>query len=375
MKVSLIMYTAGGLSGGAAKYLRRMVPRLLEDKAVSDLRVLLPRGALPDFSRDWPIFEWSPGWLRGSEIRRLVAPRHPDVVFIPTARWIYPGAAASVVMLRNMEPLEATTGSRRAIDRAGRFARRLAAREACAKADRVIAVSGHVADWLQDHWSLDPAKLAVIPHGVDPAGRGSPPVAASALIGRRFVFSAGSIRPARGLTDLIEAMGRPDFPAELHLAFAGQPDPDTHDHYARLLERVARLGLEGRVHWLGQCGREQMDWGFANCDLFVMTSRAEACPNTVLEALSHGCLSVSCDTPPMPEFFGSAALYYAAGDPASLAAATVRALALNEGERDALRQAARARASGYSWDRCARDTVTVLADAAQCRGLRKKDKR
>jgi glycosyltransferase involved in cell wall biosynthesis len=268
-----------------------------------------------------------------------------------------------------MEPLERTTLPTKASDKVIRLARRVAARRACERADRVIAVSGHVAHWLKSNWRIDDRRLAVIPHGVDSPGPALRPAAAAGLVGRRFIFSAGSIRPARGLTDLVMAMGRSDFPAELDLAFAGKPDPDAREFHADLLATVARLGLAGRVHWLGQCNSGEMDWGFANCELFVMTSRAEACPNTVLEALANGCLSVSCDTPPMPEFFGPAAIYYASGDPASLSAAVAKALALSPGAQNDRRELARQRASNFSWDSCARSTLDLLSEAVNARAL------
>ncbi len=50
-----------------------------------------------------------------------------------------------------------------------------------------------------------------------------------------------------------------------------------------------------------------------------MTSRAEACPNTVLEAMAHGAVSISTDQQPMPEFYGESAAYYRATDAAQLA--------------------------------------------------------
>lgn len=362
MKIAVVMYTNGALSGGAAKYLHRMMPRLLENASVDDIRLFLPHGALSDIPGHWPVSQWKPGFFRGRAIRRLVRDFCPDVVFVPSARWIDPGKAGAVVMVRNMEPLERPVRNGGLLDMARQFARRWVARQACARADRVIAVSQHVADWLKSNWNLDSDRITVIPHGVDTAEEGLAPSGATALAGKRFIFSAGSIRPARGLMDLIQAMAEPDFPDDLHLVFAGRPDTGGADYYAMVLAAVEQHGLDARVHWLGQCAQRQMDWGFQNCDLFVMTSRAEACPNIVLEALSAGCLSVSCDTQPMPEFFGPAALYYESGNSVSLAAGVCEALALPAKRRDEFRRTARERAALFSWEHCATQTRTLLAD-------------
>ena len=73
--------------------------------------------------------------------------------------------------------------------------------------------------------------------------------------------------------------------------------------------------------WAGQLTEPEMAWCFGHCEAFVMTSRAEACPNVALEAMSHGCRVVSTSQPPMPEFFGEAAAYYRGGDARDLARA------------------------------------------------------
>lgn len=91
-----------------------------------------------------------------------------------------------------------------------------------------------------------------------------------------------------------------------------------------------------------------------------MTSRAEACPNIALEAMSHGVLTVSGDNAPMPEFFGQAALYYPLGDPPSLAAAIRETLALPLPERDFLRSKGRERAVEFDWNTTAERTMQEL---------------
>ena len=85
---------------------------------------------------------------------------------------------------------------------------------------------------------------------------------------------------------------------------------------------------------------------FRRCAAFVMTSRAEACPNTALEAMSCGCAIVSVDRAPMPEFFGEAALYYPVAEIRALAQ-QLCAVISNAAEHDRLAGAARRRAVGF----------------------------
>lgn len=65
-----------------------------------------------------------------------------------------------------------------------------------------------------------------------------------------------------------------------------------------LISQIQALELESRVHLLGRAGNVG-DW-YQRADLYVMSSRFEGFPNTLLEAMAHGCAVVSydCDTGP-----------------------------------------------------------------------------
>ena len=91
-----------------------------------------------------------------------------------------------------------------------------------------------------------------------------------------------------------------------------------------------------------------------------MTSRAEACPNVVLEAMSHGCACVSVDAPPMPEFFPSTTLYYRCGRAETLAAQLKHSITVSAAERARWQAAALVRAADFSWQRTAQTTVALL---------------
>jgi glycosyltransferase involved in cell wall biosynthesis len=91
-----------------------------------------------------------------------------------------------------------------------------------------------------------------------------------------------------------------------------------------------------------------------------MTTRAEACPNTALEGMSHGALAISGDNAPMPEFFHDAARYYRLGDATSLATTIRETLALPDRDKDALRAKALERSRDFDWDQTAEQTIRQL---------------
>ena len=82
---------------------------------------------------------------------------------------------------------------------------------------------------------------------------------------------------------------------------------------------VNELGVATHIVRAGQLTPLAMAWCFEHCAAFVTTSRAEACPNTAMEAMSHGCQGVSICEPPMPEFFQEIVWYYQPGDADDLA--------------------------------------------------------
>jgi glycosyltransferase involved in cell wall biosynthesis len=344
MRIALLTLTRGAVSGGYAKYLREIVPRLRAHSEVEELHVYVPP-ALANADPTWRT------WTTVRSLRSEVAAQRPDVVFIPSAFHVDFGSIPVVTMIRNMEPLERPFAGNAPADAIRNAARAAMARRACRRSQRIIAVSNHVRDFLANRWKIDPASIGVVYHGVDvpPADfGGTTPVAA--LKDPPFLFTAGSIRPARGLEDLL---GLPHA-----IAIGGAVDSGATRYAARLRRAFQHAGT--RVNWLGRLTPAEMSSYFASAQLFIMTSRAEACPNTVLEAMAHGCLSVSTDQPPMPEFYGDTALFYRRGDRSDLARAVEEALRLNPSSAADLRERARLRAARFPWTATVEGTLREL---------------
>ncbi|HJQ10160.1 MAG TPA: glycosyltransferase [Gemmatimonadaceae bacterium] len=306
-----------------------------------------------------PTLSWEPRQSGGGEaLRRAIAGTKPDVVFIPTARWLDCGSTPVVSMVRNMEPLVMPFSPRHPAEIARNLARRLAAYSAVKRSDAVIAVSGFVQSFLLERWSVARDKTAVIYHGVDSLvpPEGSSAASIDSLTGTRFVFTAGSIRPSRGLEDAIESMihlavAEPRFV----LGIAGNCDKNMEWYHRTLREKVSRLGLSERVRWLGALDPEAMTWAFRHSEAFIMTSRTEACPNVALEAMAQGCACISTEIAPMPEIFRDAASYYPAGDAETLASRVI------DSRNDShMRDRAKERAKVFSWDATTRATVAFL---------------
>jgi len=366
MRIAIVNITSGGLSGGYRKYLHSVLPAIESDERVERIELFIP----PGVEIDKPLAIRAhrlPTNAVGPSLRKLRALLHqmrPDVVFIPTARWLDCGDTPVVSMVRNMEPLLIPFSPRHPAEIARNLARRYAAFRSCTRSDGVIAVSSFVKDFLQTKWHVPSERLAVVHHGVTiPSDQPNSKAQGSIRIlsGRRFLFTAGSIRPARGLEDAIKAVSaivRDGIP--ISLAIAGSSDRRMHG-YAVGLQRLAQeLGCSENIVWLGSLDQSSMSWALTNCAAFIMTSRAEACPNIVLEAMAHGCVCVSTDTAPMPEMFGDTANYYRTGNVGSLSAALRIAMEMDSNAIAVMRARAHRRATQFSWDRTARATVDFL---------------
>lgn len=368
MRIALVNLTGGGLSGGYRKYLEEMVPRLGAHPGVRDLKMFNPAsGAFPEIA-GVPRFSWpSHDWARGrAGLRAAVRAYAPDVVFIPTARW-FPSGFPTVTMVRNMEPLVMPFEGNPPAERVRNLMRRREARRSCARSTRVIAVSGFVRDFLQQRWSVPAGMIGVVYHGV-----GAPLPAASrrrpALHepdGTAWIFTAGSIRPARGLADFVDAAvelrarGR-----EPRVLVAGDVSGRAGRFRDRFVADARKRGVHDCFVFLGALSPSEMAWCFANCAAFAMTSRVEACPNTALEALSYGTRCIAADNEPLPEIFVDGADYYPAGDGRRLGAALHQALSEPASARAQWRERALDRATHFDWNRTADQTVLELQRAA-----------
>jgi glycosyltransferase involved in cell wall biosynthesis len=154
------------------------------------------------------------------------------------------------------------------------------------------------------------------------------------------IFALGRLVQKKGFQDLLEAFaqlqpqvhGRP-----LRLLIAG--DGGCRDP----LRQVSRsLGLEARVHWAGW--QNDTTPFFALGDVFVCPSRHEPLGNVILEAWQHGLPVLSTRNEGARELVtdGENALLAPLNDPAGLAEALRRMLALSPADRRRLAEAGHA---------------------------------
>lgn len=350
-------------SGGGITYLRAMVPRLAAAPGVTphlclheSQRELFPEGSLGPVTHHWldyPMSFLGQHWHEQVLVPRLARRLGADVTFSP-ANYGPVFAPATVILLRNA--LTVATVDLRPGKLAYWAAVYLATAASLLACRRAIAVSayarraaaGPLMDLLAGH------KISIVPHGVDALFSPPPPGAAR----EDFLLAVSDIYIQKNLHTLVEALaGIPDVP----LRIAGRALDS--GYMARLKGRIAGLGLEGRVEFLGHQPPERLAGLYRTCRAFVFPSTVETFGNPLAEALACGAPVACSNSAAMPEVAGEAALYFDPANPEEMKDA-LRRLLESDSLRAELSAKALRQATRYSWDRAAADTLAVLHEAA-----------
>jgi len=247
-------------------------------------------------------------------------------------------------------------------------------------ADRVCVLSRDHADsvgYLRRAGREDPAKLVVIPNGVDaelfsPGPDGSGLRARLGLpedaVAAAFVATLDRAHHFKRLDVAIDALAvLGDRRAHLVVAGGGE----LLEGYRR---RAARAGVADRVHFLGAVPHTELPDVLRACDLFLLPPEPPESFGIVLaEAMACGLATVATDYPGVRAVVedGSTGLLVERGDPGAAAAALKELIAAPE-RRAELGAAGRARAlSQWSWPTLIERMDAVYAAAIAQRGRRR----
>ncbi len=198
---------------------------------------------------------------------------------------------------------------------------RLARDRALRRVAHLVCPSGYLAA-LAVSWGVPRERITVLPN----AAPALPPLPdrdaareAFGVEGPLLAF-AGRITKQKALEVALDTLGRVD---GVTLAIAGD-GPDLPD----LRRKVAELGLDGRVRFLGPLNRDRVLTLFRAADASLLTSSWENFPHTVVEALAVGTPVLATAVGGVPELVhdGENGLLVSAGDRDALAAAVRRVI-------------------------------------------------
>ena len=290
------------------------------------------------------------GWMR---FHRWLRQERPEVVHahLPHAAWLARWSRLAAPVRVVVDTLHSSS--------TGSMGRRLGYRWNRWLPDKVTAVSQAVADAHLLAGMVTTRKLAVLPNGVD-VEAWRPDKAVRTTMRRELGlkkdflwFAAGRLDPVKDYPALLWAMVEVPESARLIIAGSGPLQVE-------LLRLSTLLGQERRVRFLG-FEPDARRWMQA-ADGFVLSSRWEGLPMSLLEAAACALPAVASDLPGTREVIDDKQTGWLtpAGDPTALGEAMKRMMGTSPKKRNAMGQRARERVIERFSLECVLDRWEVL---------------
>jgi D-inositol-3-phosphate glycosyltransferase len=160
-----------------------------------------------------------------------------------------------------------------------------------AGADRIIVGSEHERPLLAQLYNVSPAKVTVVPLGVDlDQFRPLPREEARRALGleaKKTVLFVGRVEPLKGLDILLVAAAQLAGESDFQLLVVGADSSTNHElaHAGRL---AATLGLSGRVHFVGSVDHARLPLYYNAADVCAVPSYYESFGLVAVEAMACG---------------------------------------------------------------------------------------
>ncbi len=233
-----------------------------------------------------------------------------------------------------------------------------------ARADRVICVSENTRRDALRFYRLDPAKVVVIPEGVEPRFQPADDPARLAELRQRYglperyLLSVCTLEPRKNLVTLLDAYAalRARHPG-VGLVLAGGKGW----LYESVFDRLRALGLENQVVLPGFVPDEDLPALIRGAAAFAYPSVFEGFGLPPLEAMACGTPVVVSDASSLPEVVGAAGVLLPPHDPAAWAQALERVLSDADWRAD-LSARGLARARQFTWEAAARRTLALYTE-------------
>jgi glycosyltransferase involved in cell wall biosynthesis len=172
-------------------------------------------------------------------------------------------------------------------------------------ADKVACVSDTTAQRLEIHFPQFREKALTIHNYVAKPGMEKPTCPLTNWHGEPLLLCVAQHRLNKRIPVAIGTfqalLKSHDLPPDSRLLIVGASGPET----SRISRLIQRAGLEDRVNLLQGLSEEELQWCYANCELFLATSIVEGFGMPIVEAMAQRCRVVCSDIPAFREAGGS----------------------------------------------------------------------
>lgn len=231
---------------------------------------------------------------------------------------------------------------------------------AARRADRVITISAAVGDDVAERLRVPRERIVpvLLGHGMKAPDTITPDAEVRERFGLgdgRLVLCVSAALVHKNLARLLEAFARlgPDA-ADARLVIAGRA---AIEHEA-LRAEADRLGIANRVRFTGWIDDADLEGLYAAATCCVYPSLYEGFGLPVLEAMARGLPLACSNATSLPEVAGDAALLFDPHDADAIRAAVEKILS-DPRTATRLRDAGRAQAAWFTWERCAAGVLDV----------------
>jgi glycosyltransferase involved in cell wall biosynthesis len=234
------------------------------------------------------------------------------------------------------------------------------------RADAIIVVSQATKNDLIRHYRTPDNKITVVHEAAAPHFRVVPDsevarVRAKYNLPQRFLLAVGTIEPRKNLARLVESLARlrTDY-RDLQLVVVGARGWLYDDFFTR----VEELGLKEAVHLPGYVPDDDLPAVFRAATVYVMASVYEGAGLPVLEAMACGVPVTSSRESSMPELGADVVRYFNPYDVDHMTD-IIGAVLADDRLRARMAAAGPERAALFSWQRAARETLSVYKKVMQ----------
>jgi len=222
------------------------------------------------------------------------------------------------------------------------------ARDAAARADLLIAVSGFTKSQVTALLGVEADRVRVVHHGVRPLAL---PTAAR----ENVILTVGAVQKRKNLARLVHAFESVD--PEWRLVIAGSSGFGA----AEILARIHASPARSRIQVTGYVTPEVLAGWYSRASVFAFPSLDEGFGMPVLEAMAAGIPVIASNRSALPEVAADAALLVDPEQTEDLATA-LRQLTRDANAREAWMARGRERTRLFTWEKAVRETWDVYRD-------------